>query len=338
MDDHLILASVAKSMLAAGGDTLAARLLAVNHRAPERAVRILERAAVGAGGLSDGSFGETLADWRIASGAFFAALRTRSVFARLYDQGLRRVPSRAHVGVVAMNATAWTAGEGAARPISRMTLNVPPLLPETATAIVVVTNEVARNSDPAALTLVNNALRDAVAEAVDEAFLAAIIDSSTPVEVSAGTDRASMLEDLRALLGEVNPTGAGSLVWVMAADVATGASLLDEAGSMSPLGGELLNLPALVGTTVPPGTLYLINASEIAAALEGIELDISKEAALEMLDEATGSSTEPTEAALVSLWQSGATGLKADLTFAVKRLRATAVAVRTDINWLLPAS
>lgn len=338
MDDHLVLASVAKSMLAAGGDTLAARLLAVKHRAPERAVRILERAAVGAGGLGDGSFGETLADWRIASSAFFAALRTRSVFARLYDQGLRRVPSRTHLGVVAMNASAWAAGEGAARPISRLTLNVPPLLPQTATAIVAVSNEVARNSDPSALSLVNNALRDAVADAVDEAFFAAIIDSATAVEPSVGTDRASMLQDLRALLGEVNQTGAGSLFWVMAADVATAASLLDEAGSMSPLGGELLNLPALVGTTVPPGTLYLINASEIAASLEGIELDVSGQAAIEMLDETAGSSIEPTEAALVSLWQAGATGLKADVTFAVNRLRSSAVAVRTDINWLLPTS
>ncbi|MBX3571069.1 MAG: phage major capsid protein [Mesorhizobium sp.] len=337
MDDHLVLPAVAKAMLASAGDPFMARALAMKHGAPGRALRILER-AVGAGGLSDGSFGEALSDWRIASTAFFGAMRTRSVFFRLWDQGLRRVPARTHLGVVSLNASAWTTGEGAARPISRLTLNVPPLLPQTATAIVAVTNEVARNSDPAALTLVNNALRDAVADAVDEAFFASIVDSSTAIEPSVGNDRASMLQDLRALLGEVNVNGAGSLFWIMAADVATAAALLDEAGSMSPLGGELLNLPALVGTTIPAGTIYLVNGAEIAAALEGIEFDVSGQAALEMLDEATGSSTVPTAAALVSLWQSGATAMKADVRFSVKRLRSSAIAARTDVAWLLPVS
>lgn len=121
----------------------------------------------------------------------------------------------------------------------------------------------------------------------------------------------------------------------MAPDVANRASLIDDVGDgMSPMGGEMLNLPALVSGQVEAGVLFLIDASGIAADRGTITLAASNETTLEMLDEnlqqnaLTGAGVN-----LLSLFQTNGMALKAIAYFAAERYRANAVAKMTDIAW-----
>lgn len=317
---------VAKFLLAAKGDAGLAHTLAANSRASSRVLNILSRAAVG-GITTDGSSGEALVDISVAQSAFFGSLRTRSVFFRMLDQGFRRVPLRTHLGIISASATAWIVGEGDPKPLSRLTLTSPALTPKKAVALVVVSDEVARDTSAAGQSLVTTELRGAVSDTVDEAFFSAIMTgaASTP---SSGTTGADMVEDFRTLLGQVNTTGGGSLFWAMSVDTANRASLiLDDRGAMSPLGGELLNIPALVSGMIPSGTLRLINAAAIAANADSISLDASGQVDIHMNDDPEA------EAALVSMFQTNGVALKAEVSFAAEKTRDDAVAEVTDIEW-----
>jgi HK97 family phage major capsid protein len=330
---------VAKALLhASGGMRSDAAIIAKAGGAGPRVVRILQKGAIGASSLGDDDSGEILADWRIASGAFFSSLRTQSVFFRLLDSGMRRVPLRTRLGVVSLDASAYVVGEGAAVPISKLTLSQPSLEPTQAAIIIIVTSEVAEHLSAAASHVVNAEMRAALAETVDTEFFNLLIDSNTPTFTSSGNTADDMRADLLELLDAVNTKG-GTLVWAAAPDVANRLALIsDPRGAMSPVGGELLGLPAMVSSAVPSGTLRLLNADRIVGNTESLLLDSSREASLEMSDTPTGNAAVPTAAEAVSLFQSNSVALRARIRFAAERTADNAIAELEDINWMAAAS
>ena len=143
------------------------------------------------------------------------------------------------------------------------------------------------------------------------------------------------MADLRGLLNTVNLTGAGRLYWLCARTSPISTTLLATNGNqlfpgMTPLGGEMLGLPALVSRAVPnvggsPATdsLLLIDAAQIAADAAQIEIDMSNQAALAM-DSAPGmNALVGTGASTVSLFQSNCTALMAKVWFGAARLRTS---------------
>lgn len=318
---------VAKYLLAARGDGVAAHALAANARAPARVLSILSKAAIGGAVSTDGNFGEVLVDIAVAQSAFFGSLRNRSVFFRMLDQGFRRVPLRTHLGLVSASATAYVVGEGALKPLSRMTLSNPALTPKKVAAIIVTTDAVAADTSAAGQSLITQELRGAVADTTDEAFFAAIMPGA-PSTPSAGAGSDAMAADLKVLLDAVNVSGGGSLFWAMAVDVGNRAALVNDGkGGMSPLGGEFINLPALVSSTIPAGTLRLVNAAAVAANADAINIEVSNQVDLLMRDDPEGA------AALTSMFQTGSVALKAEVSFAAEKTRADAVAEITGIEW-----
>ncbi|MDV4163099.1 phage major capsid protein [Rhizobium leguminosarum] len=319
---------VAKYLLAARGSGPLAHTLAANARAPARVLSILSKAAVGGAVTSDGTFGEVLTDIRIAESAFFTSLRSESVFFRLWDSGLRRVPLRTHLGILSLGATAYIVGEGQPKPLSRLTLSNPALPVRKAAAIIVVGDQVADDMGPAAQSLITLELRAAVADVVDQEFFD-IIMPGAPSTPASGTGSDAMAADLRLLLGQISTTGAGALVWAAAPDVANRLSLINTGeGSMSPLGGEFIGLPALVSGVIPAGSLRLINAAGIAGNTDKISLDVSNQVDLQMSDAPEGAA-----AAMVSTWQNNATALKVEVSFGAERFRDDAAAEITGIEW-----
>ncbi|MGO7866992.1 phage major capsid protein [Rhizobium ruizarguesonis] len=322
------LPQVAKFLLAARGSGPLAHTLAANNRASQRVLNILGKAAIGGAVSTDGTFGEVLADIRIAETAFFTSLRTRSIFFRLWDSGLRRVPLRTHLGIISLGATGYIVGEGEPKPLSKLTLSNPALPVRKAAAILVIGDQVAQDMSSAGQSLVTLELKGSVSDVVDEEFFN-IIMPGAPSTPSSGSDSLGMAADLRVLLGQVNTVGAGSLFWAMGPDVANRLSLINTGeGAMSPLGGEFLGLPALVSGMIPPGALRLIDAAAVAGNVDSISLDASGQVDLLMQD-----GDPEGAAAMVSMFQSNATALKAEVAFGVEKIRDNAVAEVTDIAW-----
>ena len=262
---------------------------AEQNRAPDRVVRILKSGNIPAGTT-------TVSDWAAAAqgdygasiSSFFESLRSTSVFFRLLnDNALRRVPLRQRVGIVSGGATGWIIGEGKPARLSKLMLRNGVLEPVRAAAMVVMTDELWRNVSTAGQTTFAKELKGAVGQVVDAKFLELIFESSTDGSEtisSAGADNDDVLTDLRAALLAVGSTSTSALYWVASVDVAKRASALGPAlmPAMSSSGGEMLNLPCLVSSAVDEGSLYLIDASRIAADVAAVELRASTHASIEM--------------------------------------------------------
>jgi hypothetical protein len=323
---------IAKSILASRSGPIGARDSAITQSLSPRAQRIIAKAAVSGGSFGDVDYGDVLSDWRIARNAFFTSLRTRSVFFRLLDSGFRKVPLRTNLGIVTANATAWIVNEGAPTPLTAIKLSSPTLEPVKACALMVMSDTISRSMSEGATEAVNVELRGAVSDVVDAKFFSMVIDSDTPTFASSGRTAANILTDLRKMLAAVNTTGAGLLAWAMAPDVANGvvtSGVTEISNGMTPLGGEMLGLPALVSSTVPAGTLRLINASAIAANSDEIFLDASAEADVQMVDDPSVGAAS----VLVSMYQTNNVCLKAVVSFGAERTRDNAVALLTGVQW-----
>lgn len=323
----------AKFLLAAGGDRALAAAMSDAFRAPMRVAALIKAGPVSAGTTGDGTFGQILDDVSAASGAFFESLQSESVFFAMLARGFRRVPLRTRLGVVSASASGYILGEGKPVPISSLTMSGPEIAPLTAAAFIVVSAEVARSMGAAAMALVDNEVRKAATAVVDAKFLA-LVSAGAPSTASGGNTLAKLKSDLKVLLDAVNKTGAGQLFFVMGPDVANGASILDDRLAMTPMGGELLGLPAMVSSVMPAKTIRLIDASGIAANAEAVDLAASDQADIEMAssalvqDAGTGTGTN-----LVSMFQSNAKAIKATVRFACEKVRADAVAEITNCQW-----
>jgi len=305
------------------------------NRAPEKAMRIF-KSPVGAGSTINSDLGDT----GIAIGAWTDAMRTQSAFYRiLSDNGFIRVPVRTRVGITTVPVTGSVVGEGDAVPMSPLTLQNVQLQPVKASSLIVVTDELLRDVSAAGQAALSRALIGAVSDAVDAAFLSIIVSTATTSNSSTGATALNAKTDLRTALLAVNTVGAAKLYWVAAPDVAKRASVLattdgaDAFPAMSAMGGEMANLPAIVSSGVPAGTLYLVDASGIAADGGPVSVKVSTQGDVLMDTAPTMDATTPTPAQMVSLWQTNSTGLLANAWFGAQGLRDDCIAVIEDIAW-----
>ena len=151
---------------------------------------------------------------------------------------------KTRVGMVTSSPTAGVVAEGAAIPVSRVTLNNVVLEPIKCASMVVCTNELLLNTSAAGQACFSRELQSVVAAAVDTNFVDIVDTGTTPI-TSTGPNK-----DLRAALTAVNSAGIARLYWLAAEDVGAFASTLATAwpgfAAASATGGELANLPMLV--------------------------------------------------------------------------------------------
>ncbi|CAN7343516.1 phage major capsid family protein [Bosea sp. LjRoot237] len=336
-EDHAeaagVLCEVARFVALGRGDAMQSLALAQAERASELALRYIKSAA---GSLSDPTWGGALDGRAEVISAFVESLRSKSVFARLLADGMTRLPLKTRAAIVTANATAWATGEGMPISVSAMSLAGSALEERKAAALIVLSNELIRSTSPAARALLDASLKSAVADAIDASFLDIVTDGLTPIAAT-GTTPAAALTDLRTLLGLVNTTGAGSLYFLMGADVANRAATLAGSDStltfpaMGPLGGEMLNTPALVSSAMLSGQIALLDATGIAGEIEAVTVSLSDQASIEM-DSAPSS---PPNAATVlrSLWQENKVAILARAYFGAEVIRAGSIAALDGIAW-----
>lgn len=290
--------------------------------------------AVSAMNIGDDS---AMVDMNIIVSAFIQQLRNQSAFYRLLD-GMIRVPFKTRISMIATDATAWIVGEGKPIPVTRATLDALTLDPKKAAALLVITEELLRSTKSEQnLTL---ALRRAISAAVDGQFFSLVIDDDTEEIASTGDDAIAAAGDIKLLLDAVSPSVESSLLFVLSPEVQrAAATLTTQSGgflfpNLTPVGGDIVGIPAIPSDQVGAGKVALIDASGIAGESGTVAIDASGYADIEM--QSSGlliDSDTPAAAVLTSMWQTNSVAIRAVVDFDAKRLRDNAVAVLTGVEW-----
>lgn len=322
---------------------------------------IVTKAPVPAGTTQDGNWAAPLVgEGTDVIADFVEFLRPRTILGRFGQDGvpsLRRVPFNVPlVGQTEGGAGYWV-GEGKAKPLTRFGYERNILEIYKVANIAVVTEELLRRSNPAAEAMLRDNLAAAIAARLDTDFInpakaavagvspASITNGVTAV-ASSGGDADAIRADIRALMATFiaanNAPTSG--VWIMGSVTALALSMMTnplgqpEFGGVSMTGGTFNGMPVIVSDYIPAGTVVLANASDIYLADEGgVQVDMSREASLEMADNPAHNSDTPTGAtSLVSMFQTNSVAFRVERFINWARRRPSAVAVLTGATWGVP--
>jgi hypothetical protein len=134
----------------------------------------------------------------------------------------------------------------------------------------------------------------------------------------------------------VNGDGNGnqSLFWLMhPANAKIAATMPVLFPNMTPSGGEMFGVTALVSNAVDNDSIVLLDADGIGADAGPITLRSSDQTDIEMAETPGSDASTGVDATLTSMFQTNGVALMAVCNFAVEKLRSDAVAVLQGVSW-----
>jgi HK97 family phage major capsid protein len=316
----------------------------------------LIKTAVDIGTTTDTDFAAPLVNYTNMANDFIEFLRPQTIIGRI--PGLRQVPFNIRMPRQTGGGTAQWVGEGVPKPLTRQSFDFVTLGYMKLAVITVITEELARFSQPNAETIIRDDLAKAVVQQMDADFIdpdnagtanvkPASITNGVTLTASAGNTEAAVREDIRTLYGlwianNLSPTGG---VWIMPSSTAMGLSLMVNAlgqpsfPGITAQGGTFFGLPVvtsestgLTDNSANGHVVVLVKASDILLADDGqVTIDVSREASVQMDD----APTNPPVAGTVfqSFWQQNLIGIKAERFITWAKARSTAVVQMGSVNW-----
>lgn len=293
------------------------------------------KAAVAAGSTSDSTWAAPLVDAATFAGDFINYLRPRTLIGQAR---FRPVPFNVRIVGQTSGGTANWVGQGAAKPVTKFDFNATTVPFTKVAAIVAITQELARFSDPSAEALVRDSLADAVIAKVDSDLFdpdvaavanvnpAGLLNGVVPVAGPASKDPDDIRFALMRLWAPWDSTflGASPAYYTTPAVARLLSFTRDALGNrafpgVTPTGGDLDGVPLRVSQYIANNggsggaPFILVDESEIYLADDGaVTLDASQEASLVMDSAPSGSSTTPTAAQVVSMFQTNSIAFRAE--------------------------
>jgi HK97 family phage major capsid protein/HK97 family phage prohead protease len=283
------------------------------------------------------AWGSELAYPTNLASAFLELLAPRTIVGRI--TGFQGVPFNVRFTEQTGGSTVNWVGEAAAKPVGELAFTEHFLTRSKIAGIVVLSDELVRESSPSAEERVRNDLTKQISKFMDEQFITpgvtatannpASVTNGAPTSAASGTTAAALRADLAEALGTFNAANLSteSLHIVTTEAVALNIAMMQNAlgqpefATMTPRGGTLLGFPVIASNTVPTGLIVYLLAGEIFLADDGrVTLDASNQATLDM---AGGNS--PT----FNLWQKNCTGIRAERWIRWQKARAAAVYYHT---------
>ena len=310
---------------------------------------LMTKAAVPAGTTTDGTWAAPLVYANTWAGDFIEYLRPRTLIGQAQ---FRRVPFNVRIAGQTSGGAAYWVGQGKPKPVTKFDFNATTIPFTKVAAISVITQELARFSDPSAEALVRDSLADAVIAEVDTKLFSAdaavsnvspagLLNGVSPVADPATDDPDDIRCALLALWAGWDATnmGARPAYYTTPAVARSLAFKRDALGNMAfpgvtPFGGSLDGVPLRVSqylsdlNVTAGGPLILVDESEIFLADDGnVTVDASEQASLQMDDSPTNSSSATvTATSMVSMWQTNSIALRAERFVWWGKRRAGAVA------------
>ena len=276
---------------------------------------------------------------------FLELLRPATLIGKV--TGLRQVPFNISMPAQTAGGTYGWVGEGAPKPVGQLQLATVTLGIAKAAGIIVISEELARLSTPSAEGVVRNDMIAGMAQFLDTQFIdptVAAVTNVSPASItnlsngfgSAGTSNDNARTDIKTAIGLLTASNynIAETVFIMSqknafilstAITSTGVRLFPD---VNPLGGSLLGIPVVTSQSAG-NVVALVHTPSILYADEGgVNIDVSREAAVEMNTVPTSPVTA--SSVLVSLWQNNLIGLRAERFINWKRARTTSVVYTTQ--------
>jgi HK97 family phage major capsid protein len=296
------------------------------------------KATVPAGTSTDSTWAAPLVYANTFGGDFIEYLRPRTLIGQAQ---FRPVPFNVRIGGQTSGGTAGWVGQGKSKPVTKFDFNATTVPFTKVAAIAVITQELARFSDPSAERLVRDSLADTVIARVDtdlfDPDLAAVANVSpagllngiAPVAGPSGGDPDDIRCALLRLWAPWDSTniGARPAYYTTPAVARNLAFMRDALGNIAfpgvtPFGGTLDGIPLRVSQYLANNggsggaPLILVDEAEIYLADDGsVTLDQSDQASIEMSDTPVGSSSATVTSngsPFVSMWQTNSIAFRAE--------------------------
>jgi HK97 family phage major capsid protein len=317
------------------------------HPEDEGTVASHLRTAIAPGTTQDSTWASPLVQYDNMASEFVELLRPKTIIGRL--PGLRRVPFNIRFPSQTAGSTMYWSGEGTPKKVSKLSLATNTLGFAKAAGIVVITQELARLSSPAAEALVRNDMIAAMVAFLDAQFIdpgVAAVANVNPASITNGLTSQNQATGATLATFEVDAAAAMTVllngevpfdnaVWITTPYTAMKIGMLRDAGgalafpNVTVAGGTLYGIPVITSNSVPHSTsagsiMVLMAQGDVFLADDGgIEVDASDQASLELSDSPTASGT--TGAQLVSLWQENLLGIRCERYINWQRRRTAAV-------------
>ena len=296
------------------------------------------KATVPAGTTTDSTWAAPLVYANTFAGDFIAYLRPRTLIGQA---AFRAVPFNVRIAGQTSGGSASWVGQGKSKPVTKFDFNATTIPFTKIAAISVLTQELARFSDPSAEALVRDSLADTVIARIDNDLFdpdlaavanvspAGLLNGVSPVTVGAidYSDPTSVRCAIAALWAPWDSTnlGARPAYYTTPAVARMLAFAVDPLGNvafpgMTPQGGSLMGVPVRVSQYLANNggsggaPFILVDESEIWLADDGsVTLDASEQASLQMDDAPTNSSSATvTATSMVSMWQTNSIAMRAE--------------------------
>jgi len=315
---------------------------------------MVQRAAVGVGTTTDPTFAAPLIEYQNMSGEFIELLRPASIVGQMQAAGVnfRRVPFGVRIPKQIAASVAQWVGEGQSKPVSRPGFGSITFPFSKIAVIVVMTEELARFSNPDAEVLARNDMVASIADFANSQLMditVAPVPNLSPGSItylgtktpSTGSTLAQITADLNGMLNRMTSANlsTSSLAWVMNPRTKNYLATLRTSQDVYAFptitaNGSLLGYPIVASNAVPidgtsETTITLLDGAQVLYADDGqVALDTSTEASVQM------DSAPPTPAVnLVSLWQQNLLGIRAERFLHWDVANAAGVQVLTDVTY-----
>ena len=307
------------------------------------------------GTTTDTNWATELVEPTTLSREFVEYLRAKTLIGRI---PFRQFPFNVRVPRQTTGGTGYWVGEGKPKPLTSFQFDAVTLPYTKVAAIAVITQELARFSNPSAETIVRDQLAAACQERLDTDLIdpaKAVSSGVNPASLtngltalsSAGTSADNIRTDIMNLLepfliANVDPS---NLVLVMPNTLALAASLLVTTNGVRSFpdltanGGSIQGIPVFTSMYAASGASYgnmiiAIDTASVALADDGnFTVDVSSEASLQMLDNPTNDVSTPTATTMVSMFQTNSLAIRAERFVHWVKLRSGAVVYMDDVNW-----
>jgi len=321
------------------------------------------KTTVAGGTTTDSTWASPLA-YAALSNEFIDLLRPATILGKLGTTvngvsypSLRRLPFNVKLNRKTAGGTGYWVGQGAPAPVSKQALDQVTMAYTKVAGIQVFSRELARFSSPSAEMLVRDDLRDVLVARLDTDFLdpdkaasagvnPASITNGVSALTTAGTSADNVRTDVIKLMAafQTSNLNPANLVIVMPNTLCMALSVLTTSlgtkqfPSMGVNGGYLEGIPVIASQYAASGASYgnmvvCFDASSIGLADdEEVEIDISTEAALQMLDNPTNN-IDGTATSMVSMFQTDSVAVRAGRFINWAKLRSGVVQWFDDVNW-----